>query len=114
LQKGTGTISFNTTTAEPVGIAVYNAKGVQIQTATETSAAGANSWTWNGKNASGATLPDGPYKVLVTAIGVSGSAAQIPFTVTGTATSIQNNGGTVEVQMGGLTVPFSSITSVGN
>jgi flagellar basal-body rod modification protein FlgD len=114
LQNSTAAINFNTTTAEPVGIAIYNASGVQVQTAALTSTAGANTWTWNGKNANGTTLPDGPYTVTVTALGVNGSTSQVPFTVTGTATSVQNNAGTVELQMGGLTLPFSAVDSVGN
>ncbi len=114
LQKGQAEINFNTTTAEPVAIAVYNAAGSQIQTAAMTTSAGANSWTWNGKSASGSTMPDGAYKVTVTAIGANGTSSQVPFTVTGTATAVQNNGGTVQVQMGGLTLPFSAVDSVGN
>ena len=113
LQNSTAAINFNTANPEPVAIAVYNASGAQVQTASLTSAAGANSWTWNGQSASGASMPDGPYTVTVTALGVSGSASQVPFTVTGTATSVQNNSGTVQLQMGGLTVPFSSVVSVG-
>ena len=97
-----------------MAIAVYNGSGTQVQTATLMSAAGANTWAWNGQSASGATMPDGAYKVTVTAVGSTGSAAQIPFTVTGTATSVQNNSGTVDVQMGGLTLPFSAVDSVGN
>jgi flagellar basal-body rod modification protein FlgD len=114
LQNGTAAINFNTATAEPVGIAVSNSSGVQVQTATLTSTAGANTWTWNGKNASGATMPDGAYTVTVTAIGANGATAKVPFTVTGTATSVQNNSGTVQVQMGGLTLPFSAVDSVGS
>ena len=114
LQDSTAAINFNTTAAEPVGIAVYSPSGAQVQTATLTSSAGANTWTWNGQNASGTTMPDGPYTVTVTALGVNGSTSAIPFTVTGTATSVQNNGGTVELQMGGLTLPFSAVNSVGN
>jgi flagellar basal-body rod modification protein FlgD len=114
LQNSTAEINFNTKTAEPVGIAVYNSSGAQVQTAALTSTAGANSWTWNGQNASGTTMPDGAYTVTVNAIGTNGSTSAVPFTVTGTATSVQNNAGTVEVQMGGLTLPFSAVTSVGN
>jgi flagellar basal-body rod modification protein FlgD len=114
LQNGTAAINFNTTAAEPVGIAVFNAAGVQVQTATLNSSAGANTWTWNGKNANGATMPDGAYTVTVNAIGVNGATSAVPFTVTGTATSVQNNSGTVELQMGGLTLPFSAVDSVGN
>jgi flagellar basal-body rod modification protein FlgD len=114
LQNGTAEINFNTKTAEPVGIAVYNSAGAQVQTAMMTSAAGINHWTWNGKGADGTTLPDGAYKVTVTAAGADGATAQVPFTVTGTATSVQNNGGTVQVQMGGLMLPFSAVQSVGS
>jgi len=62
-----------------VGISVYNSAGVQVQTATVNSAAGANTWKWDGKSATGATMPDVHNKVSVVALGVSGSAAQIPF-----------------------------------
>jgi flagellar basal-body rod modification protein FlgD len=114
LQNGKATIDFTTTTAQPVTIAVYNASGTQIQSATLTSSAGSNTWTWNGKNASGNTMADGAYTVAVTAVGSSGATAQVPFTVTGTATAVQNVSGTVKLQMGGLTVPFSSVVSVGS
>ena len=114
LQNGNAEINFTTPSAEPVAIAVYNSAGAQVQTATLTTSAGANSWTWNGQSASGATMPDGAYKVTVNAVGVSGATSSVPFTVTGTATSVQNNSGTVEVQMGGLTLPFSAVQSVGN
>jgi flagellar basal-body rod modification protein FlgD len=114
LQDGTAAINFNTTSAEPVGIAIYNASGVQVQTATLTSTAGANTWTWNGQNANGTTMPDGAYTVTVNAIGVNGATSAVPFTVTGTATSVQNNSGTVDLQMGGLTLPFSAVDSVGS
>jgi flagellar basal-body rod modification protein FlgD len=114
LQDSTAAVNFNTTGSEPVGIAVYNSAGAQVQTAQLTSTAGANTWTWNGQDATGATMPDGAYKVSVTAVGATGAAAAIPFTVTGTATSVQNNAGTVQVQMGGLTLPFSAVDSVGS
>ncbi len=113
LQNGTAEINFNTTQAEPVGITVTNAAGATVATATTTSNAGANSWTWNGQNSNGVTQPDGPYTVSVLATGAQGANAKIPFTVTGTATSVQNTAGTVELQMGGLTLPFSSVVSVG-
>ncbi len=113
LQNGTAQVNFKTSAAEPVAIAVYNSSGAQIQSAALTSAAGNNTWTWNGKAANGTTMPDGAYTVTVTSVG-GNTTSQIPFTVTGTATSVQNNSGTVDVQMGGLTLPFSAVTSVGN
>ena len=114
LQNGSAQINFNTTAAEPVGIAVYSSAGAQVQTATLSSTAGNNAWTWNGQNANGSKMADGAYTASVTALGANGAASQIPFTVTGTATSVQNNAGTVQIQMGGLTLPFSAVQSVGS
>jgi flagellar basal-body rod modification protein FlgD len=114
LQNGHAEINFATKTAEPVAIAVFNSAGAQVQTAAVTTAVGTNHWTWNGQNANGATMPDGPYKVTVSTVGASGTTSQIPFTVTGPVTSVLNNAGTVQVQMGGLTLPFSALQSVGN
>jgi|tagenome__1003787_1003787.scaffolds.fasta_scaffold20478221_2 flagellar basal-body rod modification protein FlgD len=113
LQSGTAAINFTTTAAEPVAIAIYNASGAQIQGATLTSSAGSNTWTWDGKNASGNAMADGAYTVTVTALGSNSATAQVPFTVTGTATAVQNINGTVKLQMGGLTVPFSNVVSIG-
>jgi flagellar basal-body rod modification protein FlgD len=114
LQNGSGQINFNTTTSKPVAIAVYNAAGAQIQSGTFKTNAGANVWQWNGKAANGVTEPDGAYKVTVNSIGTNGSDSAIPFTVTGTVTSVQSQNGTVQLQMGGLTVPFNSVQSVGS
>jgi flagellar basal-body rod modification protein FlgD len=113
LQKGVAEVNFTTATSEPVGIAVYNSTGAQLQTATFNSSAGANSWTWDGKSANGTTMPDGAYKVTVTTTGLNGAISPVPFTVTGTTTSVINNAGTVQLQMGGLTLPFSALQSLG-
>ncbi|PPQ26207.1 flagellar hook assembly protein FlgD [Rhodopila globiformis] len=114
LQNGSATINFNTTAAEPVAIGIYSAAGTEIQSATLTSSAGANTWTWDGKDASGNTMSDGAYTVSVNTVGTSGTTTAVPFTVTGTATAVQNNSGTVDLQMGGLTLPFSDVVSVGS
>nr|WP_294517407.1 flagellar hook capping FlgD N-terminal domain-containing protein [uncultured Rhodopila sp.] len=114
LQNGTAAVNFNTTTAEPIGISVTNASGAQVASATLTSKAGSNTWTWNGKAGNGTTEPDGAYTVSVTALGSNGATTSVPFTVTGTATSVVNNSGTVDLQMGGLTLPFSDVVSVGS
>lgn len=114
LQNGQAEINFNSPTAQNVGITVYNASGVAVASTTMASEAGVNHWSWNGKEANGATAPDGAYTVNVMAIGSNGTNSQLPFTVTGTATAVQNNSGTVDLQMGGLTLPFSSVVSVGS
>lgn len=111
LQNGTAKIGFVTTNAQPVAISVYNSAGAAVQTANLTSTAGANTWTWDGKSANGATMPDGAYKVSIQS--ATSPVTTIPFSVTATATSVVNTAGTIEVQMGGLNLPFSAVQSVG-
>jgi flagellar basal-body rod modification protein FlgD len=113
LQNGSAAVNFTTTSPEPVAIAVSNAAGVQVASATLTSTAGSNTWNWNGQNGNGTQLPDGAYTVSVMALGTSGSTTAVPFTVTGTATSVVNNSGTVDLEMGALSLPFSDVVSVG-
>jgi flagellar basal-body rod modification protein FlgD len=113
LQSGASAVNFNTTSAEPISISVLNSSGTQVASATTTSNAGSNTWSWNGQSSSGATLPDGAYKVTVNTVSSSGTATAVPFTVTGTVTGVQNVSGVVQLQMGGLTVPFTAVQSVG-
>jgi flagellar basal-body rod modification protein FlgD len=114
LQNSNAEISFNTTSPEALGITVYNSSGAAVISQTVTTVAGANTWTWNGSGPDGVTEPDGAYTVSVSQIGQTGTAAAVPFNVIGTATAVQNLNGTVELQMGGLTVPFSQVVQVGS
>ncbi len=114
LQSGTGTLNFNTATAEPVSISLTNSSGVDVKDASLTSTAGANRWTWDGTDNSGNTLPDGVYTATVTGGSSNATATPVPFTVTGTATGVTNSNGVVSIQVGALTTPFSNIESVAN
>ena len=114
LQNGKGTIQFTTASAQPVAIAIYNDSGTKLQDATLTSVKGTNTWTWNGNNASGATMPDGAYKVAVAAADSSGTVSALPFSVVGTATGVQSLSTGMQLQMGALSVDFSKVQSVGN
>ncbi len=113
LQNGKATIQFNTASAQPVAIAIYNDSGTKLQDATLTSVKGTNTWTWDGSNASGATLPDGAYKVAVVAADTSGTVAALPFSVLGTATGVLSQSSGMQLQLGALSVDFSKVQSVG-
>jgi len=114
LQNGAGTVNFTAPAAEPVAISISNGSGVQVASATMTSAQGPNTWSWNGASTAGGTLPDGIYAVTVTGTNTGGATAALPFTVTGTATGVQNAASGLELELGALAVPFSAVTAVGN
>jgi flagellar basal-body rod modification protein FlgD len=114
LQNGASSIQFTAPTAGPVAIAVYNTAGTQIYDTTVNATAGSNTWKWNGQTATGLQEPDGAYNVGVAASSASGAATSLPFTVTGTATAVNESGSTVQLNLGSLTVNASAIVSVDN
>ncbi len=114
LQSGTGTVNITSPAAEKVSIQITNSAGTDIFDTTANAVAGNNTFTWNGTNNAGQTVPDGLYTMVATGSNVGGGTSNLPFTVTGTATGVVSSGTTVNLQLGALTVPFSAITAVAN
>ena len=114
LQKGSAKLGFTAPAGQNVSVSVLDASGKTLRQVAIKAQTGDNTWTWDGKSDTGQTVPDGAYTVAVTG-GPAGSPAQaLPFTVTGTATGVQVANNTVNLQIGGLIVPFSAIRSVGD
>ena len=115
LQNGTGAINFTTSAAEPVTVQISDAAGHVLRTASLTSKAGANSWTWDGSTDNGGSEPDGAYNIAVTTPDATGKGTAVPFTVLGTATAIAKGTGTsgVDVSLGKLAVDMGSVQSIG-
>ena len=115
LQNSAARITFQGNAGQQVGIAVVNAAGTPVANATVTETAGTNSWSWNGLDNSGNQMPDGAYRVAVEGLSSNGGTpVAVPYTVVGTATGVSSNGTTSQLALGGLSVPFSSVVSVGN
>ena len=115
LQNGSGELQFTTAAAEPIGIAITDASGKTIRTATLTSAAGANTWKWNGTSDSGATVPDGSYAASVVTPSATGTTAvAVPFTVQGTVTGLVKSGTSTNLQLGATSVDISALQSLVN
>jgi flagellar basal-body rod modification protein FlgD len=113
LQNGSGSVQFTAPRAEPVAIAISNSNGQQIRDVTLNANAGANTWSWNGQDNNGNSVPDGAYNIAVVGANTDGSTTPLSFTVTGTATGVQNttaNG--VQLELGALNVGFGSIVSI--
>ena len=112
LQNSTGTVNITSPAAEKVSIQITNSARTDVFDTTANATAGNNTFTWNGTNNAGQTVPDGLYTMVATGSNVGGGTSNLPFTVTGTATGVVSSGTTVNLQLGALTVPFSAITAV--
>ena len=113
LQGGNAALNFTAASAGPVTIQVSNANGQVVAQSNVTATAGSNAWSWNGQSASGAQLPDGAYGVTVSQAGSGGAGGTaLPFTISGKVTGAQSSNGTMQIDLGTLQLPMSSVTAV--
>ena len=113
LQGGKGIVGFTAPVAEPAAIVIAGANGQVIRSVSLNATAGQNTWNWDGTDNSGATVPDGAYNVSVIGANADGSTTPLSFTVTGTATGVQNTSSGLQLDLGALTVGFGAVQSVG-
>ncbi len=112
LQNGSAGVAFTAPVAGPVTIGITDRTGAVVSQTQLDATQGSNQWSWNGKNTFGGQMPDGVYGVTVTSNATGKTATAVPFTVIGTATGIAQSGSTLNMQLGGLSTPFSNVTAV--
>jgi len=110
LQDGTAVLGFSATAAQRVSIGVYSDAGIKLNETSMQAKAGDNAWTWDGRDSAGNKMADGSYKVVV----ADSTGTALNTTTTGTVTGMQKTGDTVNVSLGSLTAPMSSVQSVTN
>jgi flagellar basal-body rod modification protein FlgD len=113
LQGGTGSLQFQSATAQPVQVSIADANGTVVQSATVDAVAGSNSWTWNGATSGGGTEPDGSYTAGVTGVTAAGVSGAMPFTVSGIVTGAEQVNSVVQLMFGSQAVGFGSVVSLG-
>jgi flagellar basal-body rod modification protein FlgD len=113
LQNGSGSVSFTAPSAETAAITITNSSGQAVRSALVSATQGQNTWNWNGESDNGSSLPDGAYGISVNAVNSDGSTTPLTFSVTGTVTGITSSSSNgVQLELGSVTVPFTSITSM--
>jgi flagellar basal-body rod modification protein FlgD len=109
LQNGAAGVDYTATSAGPVSITITDSAGNILDQQTVQASQGPNSWSWSGQTSNGMQLPDGAYNVTVTQGG-----GTLPFAVVGTASGVRNTSNGLTLQLGPVSVPFSSLVSVLN
>jgi flagellar basal-body rod modification protein FlgD len=114
LTKGSATFGYSLSSAATnVSIAIQDSTGKTVWTGTGTGNAGSNSFTWDGKDSSGAQLSDGgQYTISVTATDSAGNSVFNYSTVTGVVTSIDTSTSTPSLTVNGVAVSASNIIGV--
>jgi flagellar basal-body rod modification protein FlgD len=115
LSGGQATWEFSLpSTPATMNVSVVDANNNVVWTGAVTpSGSGAQSFTWNGQNQSGAQIKDGgAYTLTINAKDATGTTITPATTLQGTATAVQQVSGQTMVTVGGSQVPLSSIIGV--
>jgi flagellar basal-body rod modification protein FlgD len=96
-------------------ISITDATGKVVSVQQGQTKAGTYAITWDGKDQSGAQLPDGAYSVSVTALGANNTAVDSSVNVFGTVTSVTSDptNNSTTLNMGAVKVPLSKVLSIG-
>jgi flagellar basal-body rod modification protein FlgD len=102
-------------TASSVQVTIKDSAGNTVFTGSGTGNSGSNTVTWNGTNSlNGSTEPAGTYTISVAATGTGGTSLTATPYISGTVSSASISNGVVELNIGGLQVPATSVTNISN
>ena len=103
LTGGQAVWAFATDRPAVATINVHAASGELVYTETRSVAAGAQTFTWNGRDLAGRTLPDGNYRVSITGKDARGQAAAVSTEVEGIVDGIDVTKNPPLLSIGGQT-----------
>ena len=103
-----GADSANTT------LSITDQNGKVVWTGTGETASGGHDFTWNGLDSSGNQLPDGDYKLSVTATTSDGSPIQSAIAFKGVVDEVNLTGSQPILMVGSMAVPLSEVSAIDN
>ena len=99
--------------ASDVKVEVLNSKGAVVHAeAASDNAAGDHSFSWNGKDMNGNSMPDGSYTLRVTAKDSTGTTVASTTFVEGRVTGVEQLDGATFITVNGGKVPWNTVTNV--
>jgi len=115
LTNGSATWTYNLkTTAATAQLTISDANGKIVFAGTGDTAAGNNTFTWDGKDNNGNQLADGAYKLTVTAADSAGNTVTSSVASAGTVTQIDMTGSAPKLIVGNMEVGLGDIAAVAN
>ena len=115
LSNGSATWTYDLKTmAATTQLSITDSTGRTVYTGTGDTAAGNNTFTWDGKDINGNQLPDGAYKLTVTAADSAGNTVTSSVASAGTVTQIDMTGATPQLIVGNMEIGLGDIAAVAN
>jgi flagellar basal-body rod modification protein FlgD len=112
LSNGSASWTLNPAKAAKATVTIKDANGGVVATKTATLQAGAQTYSWDGKNANNAALPAGSYTISVSAQDASGQNVAVSTEVSGTVTAVDVSGGAPVLTVGSASVPLSTVKTI--
>jgi flagellar basal-body rod modification protein FlgD len=101
-------------TAAATQLTVTDANGKVVYAGAGQTAAGSNTFSWNGQDNNGNQLSDGTYKLAVSATASDGSAVTSSVASAGTVSQIDMTSGTPQLVIGNMDVALTDIAAIAN
>jgi flagellar basal-body rod modification protein FlgD len=115
LQDGQATWSYDLAeTADSVTLRVLDQNGDVVYETSGETASGAHSFSWDGMDADGNQLADGPYRLEVVATDESGSEISAGITSFGKVTNVSTEEDGITLQIGDITLSVDDVLSIGS
>jgi flagellar basal-body rod modification protein FlgD len=99
-------------TAAEVAISIYDEAGRLVGGRQGATSSGVHDVPWDGRDPSGAQLPEGLYRVEVSASDAAGAPVPVSTTIVGTVDGVEMLGERLMLSVDGVLLPIDSITTV--
>jgi flagellar basal-body rod modification protein FlgD len=93
-------------------VLITDANGVAVATLPAEKTAGKHTFAWDGRNGQGEPMPDGVYKVVVSARDADDKIIDVGTAAVSRVTGIETKEDGLYLKLGPLTVPFSKVIAV--
>jgi flagellar basal-body rod modification protein FlgD len=93
-------------------ITIRDKAGSVVATQTKGLAAGAQSFSWDGRTSTGTLAPDGDYTIAVTARDAAGQAVTVKSEIAGRVSSVDLSGDGPVLLVGNLRVPLAQVKAI--
>ncbi len=113
VKNGTGTWSYELPReAKTATLAVLDSNNNVVYIADADKAAGAHDFTWTGKTNAGTQLPDGTYRLVVTAEDATGTSMDAKLAVRGVVDGVEYVDGATMLTVGSRKVKLADVLSI--
>ena len=93
-------------------ISIFNEAGRLVRTQAGDASPGVHTVPWDGRDQTGARLPDGLYRVEVAAQNTAGAAVPVSTTIAGVVDGVELQGDRLMLSVAGALLPLDAVTTI--